>query len=294
MGEINRTNGPDKEKIISEVLEVFRSLDGNTVTEKMSDKADLIGTHLFDEPLIGFASAQDPLFDEYKRYGVIGPWFMKPEEWLPGAGTVMSMFLPFSDEVKKSNRESDTVPSDLWLIGRVEGQAFIQSFITAVRDRLQQDGASALVPLVDERFRAVKGGKGITGYDGIDEKTYGSNWSERHAAYAAGLGTFGLSKGLITRRGVAGRYCSVIFDTEVEPDERPYEGIYDYCSMCGACARRCPADAITLEHGKDHTICAPWLTHSGELYAPRFGCGKCQTKVPCESQIPVKKFRDML
>lgn len=62
--------------------------------------------------------------------------------------------------------------------------------------------------------------------------------------------------------------------------------------MCGACIRRCPAEAITMEKGKDHTVCEPWLTRTAQLYAPRYGCGKCQTKVPCESQIPVKAFRD--
>jgi hypothetical protein len=34
-------------------------------------------------------------------------------------------------------------------------------------------------------------------------KDYASSWSERHAAHAAGLGTFGLCDGLITAKGKA-------------------------------------------------------------------------------------------
>lgn len=282
----------EKNEIYKEIQACYHDAPGNLVTEEMTENPELLGTRIFDEPLLGFASADDPLFREYKKEGVIGPWFMGPKEWLPDAETVVSIFLPFSDAVKKSNRKDQEVPSDLWLIGRVEGQDYIARFAEAVRDQFIHSGISACAPGIDPRFHAIKGGKGMDGFPGITEKTYGSNWSERHAAYAAGLGTFGLSKGLITRKGIAGRFSSIIISEIIEPDERIYEGIYDYCVMCGACIRRCPAEAITMEQGKDHTVCGPWLTRTAQLYAPRFGCGKCQTKVPCESQIPVKAFRD--
>lgn len=123
-------------------------------------------------------------------------------------------------------------------------------------------------------------------YACVNEYTFGSNWSERHAAYVCGLGTFGLSKGLITEKGMAGRFASIIIDTEMIPDKRAYAGIYDYCTMCGACVRRCPAGAISKENGKNHNICNEWLQKMGKKYAPRYGCGLCQTKVPCESRIP--------
>jgi epoxyqueuosine reductase len=288
MKEVRMMSGKDMDKgIVKQNVEaVFHNTDGNYVTESMTEDPDLVGVPLFDEPLAGFASAHDPLFREYKKPDVIGPWFMTPEEWLPDAESVVSIFLPFSDAVKQSNRVSDKVPSQLWLLGRVEGQAFIAKFAGALRDMFQGHGISACAPGIDPRFRAIKGGKGMSGFPEINEQTYGSNWSERHAAYAAGLGTFGLSKGLITRRGMAGRFTSLILSDTLEPDFRPYTGIYDYCIMCGACIHRCPADAITMENGKDHTVCGPWLSRTAELYSPRFGCGKCQTGVPCESGIP--------
>ena len=66
------------------------------------------------------------------------------------------------------------------------------------------------------------------------------------------LGTFGLSRGLITKRGMAGRITSIIINAEFEPDERPYTGIYDFCIRCGACALKCPVKAISMEYGKNN------------------------------------------
>ena len=112
-------------------------------------------------------------------------------------------------------------------------------------------------------------------------------WSERHVAYLCGLGTFGLSKGIITRKGMAGRFASLVTALELPADERPYKGLYDYCIRCGECIRRCPVRAIS-EEGKEHKPCHDWLLHVKKEYAPRLGCGKCQTAVPCESGIPLR------
>ena len=88
---------------------------------------------------------------------------------------------------------------------------------------------------------------------------------------------------------MAGRLGSLIIDLEMEPDVRPYTEVYEYCSKCGACIKRCPVDAISLEEGMKHVPCNKWLVGTKERYAPRYGCGKCQVKVPCENRIPVKR-----
>jgi len=144
------------------------------------------------------------------------------------------------------------------------------------------------VPAIDPRFEAVHNGNKFHEYGCVTERTFGSNWSERHAAYVCGLGTFGLSKGMITERGMAGRFASVIIEEQLETDERPYTDVYEYCTGCGACARRCPANAIDLKKGKDHIACRAWLLRMSEIHAPRYGCGLCQTGVPCESCRPKK------
>ena len=84
-----------------------------------------------------------------------------------------------------------------------------------------------------------------------------SKWSERHAAYACGLGAFGLSDGLITAKGKAIRVGSVVTDLLLRPSEKVYPHsqancLYYFNSTCKACATRCPAGAITAKgHDKD-------------------------------------------
>ena len=59
-------------------------------------------------------------------------------------------------------------------------------------------------------------------------------------------------------------------------------------ASCGTCIARCPVDAISLEKGKEHAPCSALLDQSQIIHAPRYGCGLCQTAVPCESGIPQK------
>lgn len=124
-----------------------------------------------------------------------------------------------------------------------------------------------------------------------------SNWSERHAAYAAGLGTFGLSKGLITKKGMAGRIGSLITDAYFEPTVREYKDPFEYCTRCGACQNRCPGQAIDITRGmalaKDQIKCVSHISNStkkpfGVNKRVRYGCGKCQVSLPCSDAIPIK------
>ena len=112
-----------------------------------------------------------------------------------------------------------------------------------------------------------------------------SDWSERHAAYAAGLGTFGLTRALITEKGIAGRFGSLLISLKLEPDERPYTGLQDYCIRCGACIKRCPVHAISLERGKDQFLCALRVVPSKKITKPCYGCGKCQVEANCPIKI---------
>lgn len=54
----------------------------------------------------------------------------------------------------------------------------------------------------------------------------------------------------------------------------------------GKCAVNCPANAISLDKGKDHSKCHGFLLKTAEKFKPRYGCGKCQVAVPCECRIP--------
>ena len=275
----------EKSQIITLIQETFRTHPGNAVAAEDAIRPELAGMVLFEEPLIGFALADDPIFTTYKQEGIIGPWHMLPGEWLPGAVSVVSMFFPFTEPVKEGERKaSPDETSAEWLHGRIEGQNYLAGLFKEMSRRLTEAGVENCVPCVDERFKVGRGFP-VPGYD---VRTYGSNWSERHAAYACGLGTFGLCKGIITEKGMAGRLGSIILKTEVEVEPRPYTGVYDYCTKCGVCAQRCPAKAVDMDTGKDHDKCAGRLDWSGVAYAPRYGCGKCQTATPCESRNPSK------
>lgn len=273
-----------KEELRNQIVTIFHQCPGNHVTMAETADAENAEIDLFAEPLIGFSSAADPLFETYKTdKEVIGPFYMKPEEWLSGAKTVIALFLPFSERVRKSNRKEKDKPSLEWLYARIEGQAFMNRLMGEINEWLVSEGIAACVPTSDERFKVIRD---TVVQDGITDFHVESKWSERHAAYVSGLGTFGLSRGLISKAGMAGRYASVIVDLEVEPDERDYTGVYDYCTRCGVCARNCPAQAITLECGKHNQTCSDYVNRMKEEYAPRYGCGKCQVGVPCEFAAP--------
>ncbi len=135
-------------------------------------------------------------------------------------------------------------------------------------------GYAAVAPAQDARFA-------------VNERR--SNWSERHVAFIAGLGTISLNCSIITAKGAAGRLGSVITDLTLAASERPYTDIREYCSRCGACIRRCPPGAID-ENGKSHPRCSDYLDGIMVRFRPRYGCGKCQTAVPCEDRIPPQRL----
>jgi epoxyqueuosine reductase QueG len=88
---------------------------------------------------------------------------------------------------------------------------------------------------------------------------------------------------------MAGRFGSVLTDLELPPDTREYTAYDAYCTRCGACVRRCPVKAVSPETGKDHALCAAFLDKTLAAHKPRYGCGKCQTRVPCENAVPPAK-----
>lgn len=229
---------------------------------------------LYDQPLIGVADASDPYWEKFKQPDIVGPSHLTPNEWLPNAKSVISYFLPFTEQIRKSNRLNDD-PSKEWMYGRYEGEEVNNALKRLIVQLVKSENGEALIPTLDKRFR-VEGHR--------------SNWSERHAAFIAGIGTFSLSCSLITSRGTAGRFGSVIVDLELEPKTRTYKEFDEYCIKCGKCIKRCPIQAIT-EDNKDKESCAEYLNKIFELNKPRYGCGKCQTAVPCEYVSPSSRLK---
>jgi len=247
---------------------------------------------IFLPPLVGYAAADDPLFAKYRE--VVGPFHRTPGEWLRAAGheaatgTVISWILPIAAPTRVSNRTQGEEPSRAWAITRTCGEACNNRLREALVAWLTARGVAALAPVLHPDWAGCE----------VPGAGPASNWSERHAAYAAGLGTFSLNDGLISNAGMAHRCGSVVTDLVVDPDPRPYAGVRDWClfharNTCGACIRRCPVGAISPA-GHDKLLCRDYTY--GTLQ-PRLrdrygvavaGCGLCQTGVPCEAGNPCR------
>lgn len=259
---------------------------------------------IFDEPLIGFADGSDPIFMEFKK--VVHEKHYTPLEILTkavsdagpahekdlSAVSVVSFVLPIPKETRRSNAREKKGPSLRWNHTRWHGQDFINALSADMVALLTEAGYAAVAPEISPYFRIYAVDNG-----------FASNWSQRHMAYAAGLGTFSLNDGFITQKGLTMRCGSFVTNLRLEPSKRSYSNHLANClfyagGKCDACIRRCPYGAIT-EKGHDKQKCRevlfeiqkPWLEGAhGEGYTgPYAGCGLCQTGVPCESRIPVRK-----
>jgi epoxyqueuosine reductase len=195
--------------------------------------------------------------------------------------------------VRKTNRRSRKYPSEEWARIRVYGEEFNVALRRHVVQSLKDAGHEAVAPMLAPNWTVVMS----------QRFSYASSWSERHAAHAAGLGTFGLCDGLITAKGKAIRAGSVVARISIQPTPRPYADHRAYClfyaeGSCGKCIDRCPAGAIT-KAGHDKEKCRAHLVRSREYVKKTYrfegyGCGLCQVGVPCEAGIPVRAAREAL
>jgi epoxyqueuosine reductase QueG len=259
----------------------------------------LDGGRAFDEPLVQFASAGDPLFQEYKN--IIGKTHLTPKEVFElefgensfQGGSVICVLLPLSENIKKAQRTQKDWPSKEWTLNRTFGDDDFREVILRdfVINLMGEHGYKCIAPGYCEHFKVFPSPTDIT-----------SSWSERHAAYAAGLGTFSLNDAFISEKGIAIRLMSFVTDCIMEPDARTVENYSANClylsnGTCGACIKRCPVDAIT-EKGHDKIKCVmrtygkeskQIAVSLGVKESAGSGCGLCQVGIPCEGRNPTRK-----
>ena len=277
----------DPETFIQEAIAEF--VQGSRYNRRKVDEG-----RYFDSPRVGFGSGKDPLFKQYKK--IIGRFHFTPQDLFDltfGRSdrdqelSVISWVLPISKDTCKDNRNEDKFPSLLWSHTRYFGEPFNVKLRNHVVSLLKRKGYRAVAPANSPHF---------THHMHARRVGFTSNWSERHAAYACGLGTFGLCDGFITPAGKAMRLGSVVTDLVLRPSDKPYPHYHANClyysdGTCEACATRCPCGAITSKgHDKDkcfdymHNVSRP--AKGAEYGVEITGCGLCQTKVPCEFEIP--------
>jgi len=225
------------------------------------------------EPLVGYASTEDRLFEELKT-AVSSEHFM-PHELLPKSRTVVAFFLPFHADIPRSNVVGE-YPSVEWSRAYVETNDLIAAICAHLKNTIEACGFTVATTPAAHNYDSV---------------TLLSRWSHRHVAYVAGLGAFGLNNMLITRKGCCGRLGSFLMSAAVTPDARAGREacLFKYDGSCKSCVDRCPVEALS-PHGFARQLCNARINRNAEIDRPWGStavCGKCLVGLPCSFEDPV-------
>ncbi len=278
------------QEVYNLIYEVFDGLESNHF-----GALGKFDTPMWERPIMGVAAGDDSYYDFLKEH--IGAFHWSPAETFalkygeaPEADNlrVLSVIFPQREETKALQAKENKYPCANWAVSRGEWNALVLEFGKKAEKALEEIGIRAVC--IDTRKELA--------FENSDDWGRAASWSHRHSAFAAGMGTFGLSDGFITERGMAVRITTIILEADLDVTPRGDRGHYDWClyfksGICGACIRRCPKRAIS-EKGHDKEKCAAYLKEcfehwSEEIDTSRYmevGCGLCQSKIPCMDKRP--------
>lgn len=230
------------------------------VIENTINEAVVKSTFEFKEPLIGYASPNDPLFLELKK---LHPHHLMPQDLLRNVKTIVAFYIPFDLDIARSNRVGTKV-SEKWASAYINANALINEICVLLSEKLNALGVETAYQKATHNF---------------DEKTLTASWSHRSVAYIAGMGTFGVNRMLITPVGCAGRFGSMAISHFIKPTAKPDK---EYCLFyegkgCLKCVKSCPIGALT-ENSINKPLCYERLLKvADEHIAIGFAdvCGKC-------------------
>ncbi|MDR1578112.1 MAG: hypothetical protein LBT86_07805 [Deltaproteobacteria bacterium] len=254
----------------------------------------------FGEPIFGYARASDPIWATFKKsvdLACLTPveafGNVYPDADLERLSTLVFV-LPQTTQTMKEQNQARLWPAEGWARSRGSHQKTVDGLALYLLNFLKSLKILAVIPDLLPVWKTLPSSSyGIT-----------SLWSHRHAGFAAGLGTFGLCDGLITEVGKAHRMGSLIINHRLPITPRSYgdDEFHQHClwfnsGSCGLCVTRCPAGAISLQ-GHDKVKCSDYLksttpyiaTHWPDM-AGTYGCGLCQSRVPCAVRTPPKVTR---
>jgi epoxyqueuosine reductase len=271
------------------------------------------GESIFSSPIIGVARGDDQIFENYKE--IIGFEHLTPLELWTAEGfekvpssnlRVISIVFPFSNKIRKESmnviKYSQVIlPAEIYCVGRNYANDFKKETCRQLIEFFKIKDYKAVAGMLSDSFSIMM------------KKKFYSTWSERHIAFAAGLGTFSLHEGLITEIGCNIRLASVVTDAPLEITHRKSENPYANClyysrGTCRKCEERCPANAIDknghnkikcMEYGK--RIERKMINRIGSILKPHnrrinfqlrpasfpVGCAFCQFEVPCMDKNPM-------
>lgn len=227
----------------------------------------------FGNPIVAYANASHPYILGLKE--LVGSRHLIPTEVMPDAASVICYYIPFTKELAASNKEG-AMASPEWARAYEELNALIAELNERICEYLRDGGYNGATSAKATEF---------------DEEKLISDWSQRHMAYAAGLGTFGINNMLITENGCCGRYSSVVTDMPMAWGEPRMEEhcLYKKNGGCGVCMKNCPVSALTPT-GYDRQKCYDKCKENAAVYkdyGTSYGaegsevCGKCVTGSPC-------------
>lgn len=212
---------------------------------------------IFSTPLLGVATGDDPIFLKYKE--VVHCQHLTPSEmWVKSRLSdsndlvpplrIVSIIFPYEKPIRDENKGKRTMPADIYCMARNFTNAFMNEVLRQTIGFFQRQGYRAVAGLLSPAYQIIE-------FDG----GFASTWSERHIAFAAGLGTFSLKRDLITDVGCNVRIASVLTDAPLQVTLRRSDFPYGNClyyakGNCKECANRCPARAIS-DNGHDKARC---------------------------------------
>lgn len=224
------------------------------------------------KPLLGFADASGEYVRSLKQQ--VSPTHYMPQEFLADCTIVIVYALPFVESIGQSNVGGEA-PSAAWMKGYNE--------------------TNTMFPCInDHLIRVIR----ELGYEAVNPRNIGrvdkthiySNWSQRHLAVAAGLGTLGLNNMLITDEGTCVRLFSLVTDLPVTPDVPLAEErcLYKRDGSCGLCAKRCPVEALHGDAPFERVKCSDRLAVQKAAFGTG-ACGKCVVGMPCTFRNPAAR-----
>jgi epoxyqueuosine reductase QueG len=229
---------------------------------------------LWKEPITEIISAEDARLKILKQ--AVSAKHLTARDVLPDAKSIISFFIPFKENIVKSNIKGP-LASEEWAIAYIKTNDLIQTINDKIEILMHQNG--------------YKTGK-IPATHNFDAEALISNWSHRHVAYIAGMGTFGINNMLITKNGCCGRFGSIVINYAL--DEYKQIGavkekcLYKTNGSCGICQKKCTVNAYANGAYDRHTCYEQCLKnaehHKERGYADI--CGKCLVGLPCSTREP--------
>jgi len=225
------------------------------------------------EPLVEIIPAHDEQLKTLKHTVSAGHFL--PHDILPDAKSIISFFIPFQERIVESNIKG-VMASEEW----AAAYSRTNDLIAAVSDNIE-------ILMTQNGWKTGK----IPATHNFDTENLISNWSHRHIAYIAGLGTFGINNMLITKNGCCGRFGSIIVNYELPEDKTHTTSekcLNKLNGSCGICQRKCIVNAFE-NNAYDRHKCYEQCLKNAEYHA-KIGyadvCGKCLASLPCSTKEP--------